>query len=359
TWDPWTVGLAQRLVENLPEDRDHDWVPALSELARRPDLPPLFTQIALGALARQPRNPDAALPPLRGGAYAAQELEMLRRHRSEAEAQTARQRYLRGEDALARAAALEDLKEAPADLEVLVARLWKVDEYDGVQMLLASLEKWKMPEAARKALLTRFLKHPCWTARLDAWRQLRRLAPATPWPETPKPTYEDRVLLKEAARLLAESKPLRLRLTFAGSRTVTLKLDAANAPMNVANLVRLARLGFFNQRRAPRVVPDFVVQMGSPVDTMDGGPGYTVRCENSLHFYGPGSVGMALSGMVLSGKDTGGCQFFITTNATPHLTGRYTRVGEVEDPDRALPLLDALEPGARLERVEVLSERKM
>ena len=112
----------------------------------------------------------------------------------------------------------------------------------------------------------------------------------------------------------------------------------------------LARKGFFNGRIVPRVVPDFVAQMGSPYDTMDGGPGYSVRCENSLNWYGPGSVGMALSG-----KDTGGSQFFITTNATPHLTGKYTRMGEVEDPDRALKILDDLELGAKTERVEVLN----
>jgi cyclophilin family peptidyl-prolyl cis-trans isomerase len=74
-----------------------------------------------------------------------------------------------------------------------------------------------------------------------------------------------------------------------------------------------------------------------------------VRCENSLAWYGPGSVGMALSG-----KDTGGSQFFITTNATPHLTGRYTRMGEVEDRDRALAILDGLELGAKIVSVKVL-----
>jgi cyclophilin family peptidyl-prolyl cis-trans isomerase len=82
---------------------------------------------------------------------------------------------------------------------------------------------------------------------------------------------------------------------------------------------------------------------------MDGGPGYTMRCENSLDWYGPGSVGMALAG-----KDTGGSQFFITTNAAPHLTGKYTRLGEVEDPDRALPILDDLELGARIVSIRVL-----
>jgi cyclophilin family peptidyl-prolyl cis-trans isomerase len=99
------------------------------------------------------------------------------------------------------------------------------------------------------------------------------------------------------------------------------------------------------------VVPDFVVQMGSPLSTMDGGPGYSVPCENTLTWYGPGSVGMALSG-----KDTGGSQFFITTNATPHLTGKYTHLGFVEAPDQALPLLDALELNARIVKVEVLEE---
>ena len=58
--------------------------------------------------------------------------------------------------------------------------------------------------------------------------------------------------------------------------------------------------------------------------------------------------------MAHAGKDTGGSQFFITLNAAPHLTGRYTRVGEVEDPDRDLKILEELELGARLERVEVL-----
>lgn len=262
-----------------------------------------------------------------------------------------RNTLLKGEDPVARAAALEDLTEAPNDLEALVSRVWKVEEYDGVQVLLQSLDRWKLPETTRAALLRRFLQHPCWTARLDAYGLLRKLDPALPWPTVPEPTTEDRAQLQLAEKLVVAGKPVRLRLTFSGQRQITLRLDPRNAPLNVANLVRLARKGYFNGRRVPRVVPDFVVQMGSPLDTMDGGPGYTVRCENSLDWYGPGSVGMALSG-----KDTGGSQFFITTNATPHLTGKYTRVGSVEDPDRALPMLDDLELGARLERVEVLGK---
>ena len=256
---------------------------------------------------------------------------------------------LSGPDPIARAAAIDDLTEAPTNLEALITRLWKTEEYDGVQILLQSLDEWKLPEDRRKALLKRFYGHPCWTARLDAFTQLKKLDPAAPWPAAPVPTAEDKAQLALAERLATQGKPIRMRLHFAGRRQVTLRLDPINAPLNVANLVRLARKGFFNGRLVPRVVPDFVVQMGSPCDTMDGGPGYTVRCENSLDWYGPGSVGMALSG-----KDTGGSQFFITANATPHLTGKYTRVGEVENLERAMKVLDDLELGTILLRVEIL-----
>ena len=253
------------------------------------------------------------------------------------------------DDPTAIAAALDDLAQPPADLEPLVARLWKASQYDAVQSFLPALERWRLPEARRVALLKRFLDHPCWTARLDAYRLLAKVDPATPWPAPAGPGLHGAAILEEALRLARAPAPVRLRITFQGAGAIVLKLDPANAPINVANLVLLARQGFFDGLSVPRVVPDFVVQMGSPSNSMDGGPGYTVPCEDSLDFYGPGSVGMALSG-----KDTGGSQFFITTNAAPHLTGRYTRVGELEDPDQALPILDRLELATVIERIEVL-----
>lgn len=352
------VGILARLGEGTPDPAPRElleasgqpWACAADPLAlwygaqvlpRFPELPPAQRN-AMERLAEEARQ-----QPVLAGAL----LPALRKH-APAAADRLRAALLEGPSPIARAAAIDDLAAAPIDLEVLIQRLWKVEEYDGVQVLLASLGKWKLPEAPRKALLARFLEHPCWTARLDAHTQLAKLDPSAPWPAAPAPTAEDRAQLALAEELAAKGLPVRLRLHFSGRRQVTLRLDPGNAPLNVANLVRLAGKGFFNGRRVPRVVPDFVVQMGSPSDTMDGGPGYTVRCENSLAWYGPGSVGMALSG-----KDTGGSQFFITLNAAPHLTGRYTRVGEVEDPDRALPLLDQLELGATLEKAEVLPLR--
>ncbi|HJW72360.1 MAG TPA: peptidylprolyl isomerase [Geothrix sp.] len=266
------------------------------------------------------------------------------------EADQLRSRMVESSNSILRAAAIEDLPSAPADLERLSKRTWSDTQFEAQQTLIQSYARWKMNPEDQKAQLRPWLQHPDWACRWEAYQALVKLDPAAPWPAAPKPTKTDEAILKEAVRLAERGKPVRLRITFGGKRQVTLRLDPTVAPMNVANLVLLARKGYFNGRLVPRVVPDFVVQMGSPYDTMDGGPGYTVRCEDSLDWYGPGSVGMALSG-----KDTGGSQFFITTNATPHLTGRYTRLGEVEDLDRAMKILDDLELGAKILSIKVLN----
>jgi cyclophilin family peptidyl-prolyl cis-trans isomerase len=79
------------------------------------------------------------------------------------------------------------------------------------------------------------------------------------------------------------------------------------------------------------VEPDFVVQGGDPRGDGDGGPGYSIRCEVSDRRYVRGTIGMALSG-----KDTGGSQFFFTTSEQPHLEGRYTAFGEVTEGEEVL-----------------------
>lgn len=262
-----------------------------------------------------------------------------------------RDRLLYGREPVARGVAIEDLGRLPARLKDLVKLVAQDRELDGLQALVSALERWKLPPEARAALLRPFLQNPDWSKRHEAWKALVKLDPQAPWPAAPAATATDNAILAEAEQLLASPAAVRVQLAFSGGRRVVLRLDPALAPMNVANMKLLIQKGFLNGRLVPRVVPDFVVQMGSPYDTMDGGPGYSVRCEDSLSFYKAGSVGMALSG-----KDTGGCQFFITLNATPHLTGRYTWMGEVENPDAALPLLDQLELGARIERAELLGQ---
>ncbi|MEW5741816.1 MAG: peptidylprolyl isomerase [Myxococcota bacterium] len=102
------------------------------------------------------------------------------------------------------------------------------------------------------------------------------------------------------------------------------KLFAQDAPYTSTSMYTLAKKGFFRGLTFHRVVPDFVVQGGDPRGDGEGGPGYTIRCEVNHRPYGRGVVGMALSG-----KDTGGSQFFVTAAPQPHLDGRYTAFGEV------------------------------
>ncbi len=86
----------------------------------------------------------------------------------------------------------------------------------------------------------------------------------------------------------------------------------------------LARKRYFDSQIVPRVVPNFVIQTGDPRGDQSGGPGYSIRCEINQVPYDRGAVGMALSG-----KDTGGSQWFVTHSPQPHLDGGYTVFGHV------------------------------
>lgn len=132
--------------------------------------------------------------------------------------------------------------------------------------------------------------------------------------------------------------PGRPRLAFETAKgSFTVELDLARAPLNGWNLMALATTGFYDGLGFHRVVPGFVAQGGDPRGDGYGGPGYTVRCELSFEPYRRGSVGMALAG-----RDTGGSQFFVTYDSTPHLEAGYTVLGRVVE---GLEVVDRLLPG--------------
>lgn len=120
------------------------------------------------------------------------------------------------------------------------------------------------------------------------------------------------------------------------------------APLTVDNFVQLARKGYFNGQTVPRVVPNFVIQTGDPRGDQNGGPGYQIRCEINEAPYERGAVGMALSG-----KDTGGSQWFVTHSPQPHLDGGYTVFGRVI---RGMDVVDKIARGDTIRRV-VVNER--
>ncbi len=127
---------------------------------------------------------------------------------------------------------------------------------------------------------------------------------------------------------------------------ITWAFARQEAPQTVKNFVRLARRGYFDGDMVHRVVPNFVIQDGDPTGTGSGGPGYTIRCEYNQLRYDPGMVGMALSG-----KDTGGSQWFITHSPQHHLNGRYTIFARVT---AGMDVVQRIVQGDRILKVDIL-----
>ncbi|MBX5468074.1 MAG: peptidylprolyl isomerase [Firmicutes bacterium] len=115
--------------------------------------------------------------------------------------------------------------------------------------------------------------------------------------------------------------------TTVGSFTVD--LFARQDPVAVNNFVFLARHRFFVGDTFFRVVKNFVVQTGDPLNQGTGGPGYQWAGELPPPFpYGPGIVAMANTG----NPNTNGSQFFICTgpeSQSLNQTPIYTELGRV------------------------------
>ena len=133
----------------------------------------------------------------------------------------------------------------------------------------------------------------------------------------------------------------------------TIDFAPEDAPLTVDNFIKLARAGYFNGLAVHRVVPNFVMQDGDPRGDGNGGPGWEIRCEINLLSYERGAVGMALSG-----KDTGGSQWFVTHSPQPHLDGGYTVFGRVAETD--MKVVDAIVRGDKILSVKIVeaSSRK-
>lgn len=141
---------------------------------------------------------------------------------------------------------------------------------------------------------------------------------------------------------------------YAGARFLTdrgnwtIRFFGSDAPLTVYNFIVLAQNGFFNNLTFARVVPDIVIQGGDPRNDTRGGPGYAIRSEVNERPFLRGTVGMALSG-----KDSGGSQFFICLSPQPQLEGGYTAFAEVYD---GTSVVDRILLGDHIRKVELLSQ---
>lgn len=131
--------------------------------------------------------------------------------------------------------------------------------------------------------------------------------------------------------------------------TMSIEFYDNDAPVTVANFVKLAKDGFYDGLTFHRVLPDFVIQGGCPNGTGAGGPGYSIDCETSgdNQYHDRGVLSMAHAG-----RNTGGSQFFVchSRNNTSHLDGVHTCFGKVVD---GLDVIDDIREGDVIQKVEV------
>ncbi len=140
---------------------------------------------------------------------------------------------------------------------------------------------------------------------------------------------------------------------------IVLELFEVEAPNTVANFISLVEAGFYDESKFHRVEANFMAQGGDPNTRPDGqgapgqgGPGYRILDEHTRegarnHF--AGSLSMANTGK----PHSGGSQFFLTHEPTPHLNGKHTvfgRILEGLDVARGLKINDILESATVLRK---------
>jgi cyclophilin family peptidyl-prolyl cis-trans isomerase len=205
---------------------------------------------------------------------------------------------------------------------------------------LALLERLRVMGSAEQAVrLEPLLRDFDIPVALAAARTLQEWTgrPHEPAPELlPRPPLPDDL---EVAELVAGE--LRVRVRLGSGRAFHIVLDPLAAPLTAIRFVRLAKRGFYDDTSVHRVVPNFVIQGGSPGANEYAAEGPLMRDEITLAHHARGTVGLSTRG-----RDTGDMQFFVNLVDNPRLDFDYTILGRVLDED--LPVLDSILEGERI-----------
>lgn len=253
---------------------------------------------------------------------------------------------LKATDVVIRAAAADILSELPPSVQTTRAlsdafgAATKDKQNDAALSIVGALEKAKDGAATAKLLeAAKSADHLVRRRAIDALKGREGVTIPDVGPVTSRNTHAEYV---RAVRR-AGKQPKATLMTDKG--VITIQLYPADAPLTVDSFIQLAQAHFFDGLTFHRVVPNFVIQGGDPRGDGNGGPGYTIRCEINMLPYDAGAVGMALSG-----KDTGGSQFFITHSPQPHLDGGYTVFAHVVS---GQDVVDKIERGDHIRAVSI------
>jgi peptidyl-prolyl cis-trans isomerase B (cyclophilin B) len=121
---------------------------------------------------------------------------------------------------------------------------------------------------------------------------------------------------------------------------VTFRLEYDQAPRNVHNFVDLVESGFYDGKTIHRVVPGWILQAGCPKGDGTGmrPDGKTIPAEFHDAPFVPGTLAMSIK---RTDPNSASCQFFIALARLEELDGRYTVIGQANDPE-SLRTLQAL-----------------
>lgn len=108
---------------------------------------------------------------------------------------------------------------------------------------------------------------------------------------------------------------------------ITLDMLPDVAPGHVANILGLAKIGYYDGLGFHRIIKGFMIQGGCPEGTGSGGPGYTIKAEFNKTKHVPGVLSMART----NDPNSAGSQFFICHGDATFLDNQYTAFGKTAD----------------------------
>ena len=166
--------------------------------------------------------------------------------------------------------------------------------------------------------------------------------------------WTDQMVTARTSRLRTGTSPLLeavLGLVSAHVRMVNgaefqLKLFPEEAPATVDRFSQLARKGYYDTLTFHRVVPNFVIQGGSPGANEFMGDGPYMRDELGLRPHVRGAVGISTRG-----RDTGDAQIFINLVDNPRLDHNFTVFAQVIT---GMDTVDAILEGDAIDRIEII-----
>ena len=123
----------------------------------------------------------------------------------------------------------------------------------------------------------------------------------------------------------------RVIIEMENGKKMTVELYPKEAPITVANFLKLVNDGFYNGLIFHRVISGFMIQGGDPLGTGYGGSENSIKGEfrangvNNTIRHTRGVISMARS----QSPNSASSQFFICVEDLPYLDGQYAAFGKV------------------------------